>query len=297
MFAAWLHDRTRRATRLAKIIAISFPLMFKMIVKSYEQKPTPPDPRHRAGAEAEQQLAHYLHRRFAHDPETHVLHGLRLMDRAQPEQNGTPGVCQIDHLLVHRWGMFIIESKAVTQEVQVRPDGSAGDEWSRVYQGKETGMASPIQQARRQSEFLRVFLQRHRKQLLGRHPLGLRTLAKVVWGTDQRGFTDAPIQLVIAVSDSGRIRRVDGWQEPQRPFRVFVTKADLVPDKISQELEQHRQGANVLSILKGESGLWSIEAQEAAQVAEFLAPTRVNRSARPPSQRPRGTPFAAGARR
>ena len=275
-----------------------------MIVKPYKQPPPAATPRLRAGAEAERQMAHYLNRRFNQEPEVHVLHDLRLVDDAQLEQTGASGVCQIDHLLVHRWGMFIIESKSVSQEVRVRPDGSDGDEWSRVYQGKEIGMPSPIQQARRQSEFLRVFLQRYGKQLLGQWSLGSRTLAKFVWGTDQRGFTHAPIQLVIAVSDSGKIRRVDGWQEPQRPFRVFVTKADLVPDKISQELEHHRQGANVFNILKGEYGLWSIEAQEAGQVAAFLAarhvgragatPTRVNRSARNPSQRPSRAPPTRG---
>ncbi len=77
-------------------------------------------------------MAHYLHRRFKGDPEAHVLHGLRIEDPDQPEQDGSPGVCQIDHLIVHRWGIFIVESKSVTEAVRVRPDGSGGDEWSRV---------------------------------------------------------------------------------------------------------------------------------------------------------------------
>ena len=88
-------------------------------------------------------------------------------------------------------------------------------------------MASPIRQARRQAEFLRAFLQRHRERLLGREQVGLRTLARVVRGTDQRGFANVPIQLMIAVSDNGRIRRLNGWKEPEKPFRVFVSKADL----------------------------------------------------------------------
>ena len=256
-----------------------------MIAKPYEQQTRDPEPRQRAGAEAERQMAHYLHRAFKEDPEVHVLHGLRLEDREEPEQDGSPGVCQIDHLLVHRWGMFIIESKSVAEEVRVRPDGSGGDEWSRTYRGKETGMASPIRQARRQSEFLRRFLQRHREKLVGRVPIGLRTIAKVVGGTDQRGFMHAPIQLMIAVSDKGRIRRFDGWKEPSKPFRVFVTKADLVPEKIGQELERHRKAAGLLSIRPtGEYGLWSMEAQEAAGVAEFLAARHVDRSGASPAQ-------------
>ena len=217
-------------------------------------------------------MAHYLHRGFKDDPDVYVLHGLRIEDPDQPEQDGSTGVCQIDHLIVHRWGMFIVESKSVKEEVQVRPDGSGGDEWSRVYGNKKTGIPSPIQQARRQSEFLRAFLQRHRKELVGRMPIGLRTIIKAMSGTDQRGFMRAPMQLVIAVSDGGRITRLGGWKEPRKPFRVFVAKADSVPDKIAQELKQHRAGARLLTLNPMEEyGLWNMEAGEAETVAGFLA--------------------------
>lgn len=253
-----------------------------MTVQTYTKKTLPQDPRQRAGALAERQVAHYLHRLFKDVPEVHFLHGLRIEDPHQPEQDGSPGVCQIDHLIVHRWGMFIVESKSVTEEVHVRPDRSGGDEWSRVYRGKEKGMPSPIRQAGRQSEFLRTFLQRHRKELIGRQPFGLRSISKVKHGTDQRGFLRVPMQLVIAVSDGGTIRRLDGWKEPRKPFRVFVTKADLVPDKIDQELERHRKGAKMLNIQPmGEYGLWSMEATEAETVAEFLGARHAERSGPP----------------
>ena len=272
-----------RGPILATIRTSLIHLTYRMIVKPYKQKIENHEPRQRAGAAAERQMAHYLHRRFKDDPEAVVLHGLRLEDRDQLEQDGSPGVCQVDHLIVHRWGMFIVESKSVTEEIRVRPDGSGGDEWSRVYQGKETGMPSPIRQARRQSEFLRAFLQRNREELVGRQPFGRRTIARIKLGTDQRGFMQAPIQLVIGVSDDGTIRRLDGWKEPWEPFRVFVTKADLVPDKIAQELKRHRKGASLLSIQPtGEYGLWSMEAQEAVKVAEYLAAQHVDRSDAPP---------------
>ena len=253
-----------------------------MIAKPYTQWTTHQGRRQRAGADAESQMAHYLHRGFKDDPDVYVLHGLRIEDPDQPEQDGSTGVCQIDHLIVHRWGMFIVESKSVKEEVQVRPDGSGGDEWSRVYGNKKTGIPSPIQQARRQSEFLRAFLQRHRKELVGRMPLGLRTIANVVNGTDQRGFMRAPMQFVIAVSDRGRITRLDGWTEPRKPFRVFVAKADSVPDKISLELKRHRAGARLLTLNPMEEyGLWSMEAGEAEAVAGFLAARHAERSSAP----------------
>lgn len=234
------------------------------------------DPRQAAGAAAERQMAHYLHRGFSQDPDVHVYNGLRLEDREQPEHDGSPGVCQIDHLVVHRWGMVIIESKSVTEEVVVRPDGSDGDEWSRVYRGQEKGMASPIQQAGLQSQFLRTLLQRHRKELLGRVPVGLPSIDKLKRRLS--GFSSAPIQLIIAVSDNGRIRRSDDWKEPQEPFRVFVAKADLVPDKIAQELKLHG------SKQQSDYGRWTMRAQEAKGVYEFLAARHVDRPGGRPTQ-------------
>ena len=229
------------------------------------------DPRLRAGARAERQMAHYLHRAFERVNDVHLLNGLRLEDERQPEHDGTPGVCQIDHLVVHCWGLFIVESKSVSEEVRVWPDASGGDEWTRMYRGKVTGMASPIRQAARQSDFLRVLLERHREQLVGKHPVGLRTASKLLWGTDQRGFAEMPMQLIVAISDTGTIRRMNGWTEPEKPFPVFVTKADLVPEKIDRELERHAKDSSLFALTRSDYGLWSTDPEEARRVAEFLA--------------------------
>lgn len=272
-----------RCQILGDLTAVAFDRDFKLIVKPYEQGANHKDPRQRAGADAERQMAHYMHRDFRDDEEVFVLHDLRIEDREQPEHDGSAGVCQIDHLVVHRWGLFIIESKSVIEEVRVRSDGSGGDEWTRVYRKKETGMPSPIRQAQRQADFLREFLQRHREEMLGKHSLGLRTIAKVVHGTDQRGFKNAPIQLIVAVSDRGKIKKIGGWKEPREPFRVFVAKADLVPDKISQELKAHRKYAGK------DYGVWSMEAGEPRRVAEFLAARHVGRPGTKPT-RPQRTP-------
>ncbi len=231
-------------------------------------------------------MAHYLHRSFGEDQDVIILHGLRLEDRNQPEHDDSTGACQIDHLLVHRYGFFIIESKSVTEEVRVRSDGSGGDEWTRTYDGKELGMPSPIRQAQRQSDFLRKFLQRHREDLVGRQSFGFRTIAKLFTGTDQRGFKSAPIQIMIAVSDKGKIKRKGGWKEPSEPFQTYVTKADLVTGKITHELERHRKGAKSDSRRKhGKYGKWSMEAPEVERVAEFLADQHVDRLAVSPVAR------------
>ena len=251
-----------------------------MIVKHYMEAKQSRDRRERAGAEAERQMAHYLHRKFQDSPTVCILHQLRIEDPDQPEQDGAAGVCQIDHLVVHRWGFFLVESKSVTEAVQVRSDGDGGDEWSRTYRGEQKGIPSPIRQAKRQSDFLRKLLQRHRTELLGRFPIGLRSIARMLHGGDHRSFRGSPMQLVIAVSDNGRICRLGGWKPPERPFRVLVTKADLVSERIDRELDRHRRGANPLPVRPvGEYGLWSMKAVEVLRVAEFLAGRHVERSA------------------
>ena len=250
-----------------------------MIVRRYIEPTRFRDPRERAGAAAERRMAHYLHRKFHDDPAVCVLHQLRIEDADQPEQDGSAGVCQIDHLVVHRWGFFLVESKSVTEAVQVRSDGDGGDEWSRTYRGEQLGIPSPIRQARRQSEFLRALLDRHRAKLVGGFPLGMRTIAKILGDGDQRGFRYAPMQLVIAVSDRGRIERLDSWKPPRKPFRVFVKKADLVPEEIERELDRHRTGANLLHLKPvGEYGIWNIQAEEVPLVARFLAGLHMDRS-------------------
>ncbi|MEO1407846.1 MAG: nuclease-related domain-containing protein, partial [Pseudomonadota bacterium] len=128
-----------------------------MIVKPPSTDPRPTDPRLRAGIQAERQMAYYLHRAFATSSNLYVINDLRLVDPEQPEPDprtggSSPGVAQIDHLVLHRFGAFIVESKSVTGTVTVRDDGG-GDEWTRS--GK--GMPSPLRQAERQGEFLRAF--------------------------------------------------------------------------------------------------------------------------------------------
>lgn len=275
-----------------------------MMKKQAETGPLPKDRKLRAGVEAERQMAFYLNRDFATQADLFVLNDLRLVDQMQPEHDGRPGVCQIDHLLVHRWGVIIIESKSVTDEVAVRDDGSGGDEWTRKNQSSEKGIPSPIQQARRQGELLRSFLQRHRETLLGKMPTGMRSLSKLVTGTDQRGFGNMPVQIIVAISDNGKIRRVDGWTEPTAPFRTFVSKADLVPAKVREELAKHKSAGGLLAEAKGEYGVWAMKPEEVSIVADFLSashqplPSRAANAASAPASSPqRATPSGAACKK
>ncbi|MFI4915348.1 MAG: NERD domain-containing protein [Phycisphaerales bacterium JB060] len=263
-----------------------------MILKPPSTDPIPTDPRLRAGVQAERQMAHYLHRASAASADLYVINDLRLVDPEQPEPDprtggSSPGVAQIDHLVLHRYGAFIVESKSVTGTVTVRDDGG-GDEWTRGGRG----FASPLRQAERQGEFLRAFLERHREQLVGTFGIGLKTLAKVVRGSDQRGFWAMPIQPIVAVSDQGKIERINGWTEPKRSFASFVLKADNVAGKIKDEYTKHRKavvGQFTKPGVYGEYGFWAMKPEELGAVADFLVARHTPGTA--PKQR---TPEPAG---
>lgn len=241
-----------------------------MIIKPREPSPPTNDRKRRAGDEAETQMAFYLHRAFANSPDLFVLNNLRICDPEQPEHDGRPGVCQIDHLVIHRFGAFIIESKSVGDTVRVQQDGTGGDVWVRIYKGSEEGMPSPIRQAEMQGKFLRAFLQRHRTSLLGKIHFAARPLVKLLHGTDQRGFASMPIQIVVAISDGGIFKRSGGWKEPSHPFQTFLTKADLVTEKITGEYEIHKKSSSLFNASTSDYGMWWMLKEELPVVAEFL---------------------------
>ena len=149
----------------------------------------------RSGRAAEEQMAFYLKRFFAHDPEIVVLNGIRL------EHNGD--AAQVDHLLIHSHGLSIVESKSVVGKIQIKDDG----QWLRWFGANQSrGMASPITQARLQERFFRDVLGKASK----RPDL----------------FSTIPFDLYVAISDSGIIL----W--PKSGQVEGVCKADQVPDRI-----------------------------------------------------------------
>ena len=150
-----------------------------MIIKEVDEIETN-DKFLKAGLNAEKQMAYYLQREFRDDKKVLVLNGIRL------ESDGDSA--QIDHLIIHRYGMVIVESKSVYGAVEINEHG----EWHRV--GSEIGMASPIEQAKRQATFL--------KKYLGKSKL------KPAQGIIESLFHDATyedvhVDVLVAISDTG----------------------------------------------------------------------------------------------
>lgn len=164
----------------------------------------------RAGYDAEKQLAFYLDRAFreaAHD--FRVFHGLRV------ERQGD--VAQIDHLVMHRYGFVLVESKSIVETIEINEHG----EFSRSFRGRRQGMPSPILQAGRQREILQLLLNDHKTQLRPR--VGVGPLKQ------QAEFGDRRFAVIAAISDKGRIEC-----RGARPEQIM--KAETVVQKIQEKV-------------------------------------------------------------
>lgn len=194
-----------------------------------------------AGDAAEKQMAFYLRRRYAEETDVRVFNDLRV--ERQDE------VAQIDHLVLHKHGMIIVESKSVTGEVHINPQL----EFVRVFGRKRTGMPSPIQQAGRQGALLRQLLVDHKEELRRKKLLGLV----------QGGFQHCPIQVLVAISDQGIIKR------PKNNIPE-LHKADQIVDQVEAIIERHRRAAKLNTPSDGNWGLYAFHPEELERVTAFL---------------------------
>ena len=148
-------------------------------------------------------MAFYLRRFFGSSADVDVLNYLRV------DLNGE--VAQMDHLVLHPFGLLIVESKSVSNGVKIADDG----QWMRYYNGKPSGMQSPITQAQLQGMLLKELLEKTVKQ---------------------KGFFDqVRFDALVAISDGGTIT----W--PKSGALPEVCKADQVPDRINKRVEQFRK--------------------------------------------------------
>lgn len=190
-----------------------------MIIKPYVARHET-DPRLKAGVGAEKQMAHYLDRHFAARERFLVLHDLRFEFEGE--------IAQIDHLVVHPYGVAIIESKSVSTAVRLNAVG----EWERRRNGSWAGMPDPLLQAERQARLLRRLLSSREEELLD----------KFLLGTLQGTFGFMATDVFAAISDEGRIERAHKGQAPN------AKKADAIPRAVEDIVDQHRRDNRLLSV-------------------------------------------------
>ncbi len=195
----------------------------------------------KAGAEAEEKLSFYLRRAFGKSENIHVLNDLRLID-------DSGDVAQLDHLVLHRHGFVIVESKSVSTTIQVNKNG----EWTRSWNGRQTGMQSPVQQAKLQIELLRELLDEHRAELL---PKALGLL--------QYRFGHCPFEIIVAISDHGTIKRGCKVDE--------LVKADQVIDFVQVIEKRHHKAASLLSLKPfSTDGIYTFKRNVQEAICNFL---------------------------
>ena len=192
----------------------------------------------KAGRHAEEQMAFYLRRAFADSPDLRVFNNIRL-ERSED-------AAQMDHLILHRFGIIIVESKSVTSCVEINERG----EWTRIWNGRPKGMASPVLQAHRQADFLRRELGDNAASLRGKF-LGIQTR-----------FGAMPIDVIAAISDEGVIK------QPKKAVEESVCKADQVSDRVRSIFERLKKENSLFTL--SSSGGYQLSEADVVRMSDFL---------------------------
>lgn len=125
---------------------------------------------HLAGLKAEKEMAYYLNTCFAQNRELMVFNNLQF------EHEGRSA--QVDHLVLSRWSAYFIETKSVSQKVNINPQG----QWARVYGRRYANFESPLEQSRRHEIILFDLLASRLPEFMGKM-LGIQLTFRTVIDT------------------------------------------------------------------------------------------------------------------
>lgn len=172
---------------------------------------------------AQDRMAYHLRRFFGKSDEVDVLNYLRV-------SSGTV-ITLVDHLVLHPFGLMVIERESLTDRIEVKDDG----QWIRWREDGPVEMRSPVTRAYLRALSLKAFLD------------------KIV---KQKGFFD-PVELdiLVAVPDTSKIQ----W--PGMGALPEVCNADEVHARVSQRIVQCRRNA---------SGPGVLTAPERRRLGDFL---------------------------
>jgi hypothetical protein len=152
-----------------------------------------------AGRKAEEQLAFYLRRYFKTYTNVFVINGLKIWLDGE--------TAQIDHLIIYPAGIVLVESKSVTGKILVTGDM----QWVREYGDKQTGMKSPIIQAKMQGMILCELISKFAKPAC---------------------YLTENLSALVAISDQGILKRENSGV-------VDVWKADQICEEVSRLMTEN----------------------------------------------------------
>ena len=151
---------------------------------------------------AAEQMPYYLRRYFGDSADLDVLNQLRV---------STGGVVtQVDHLLLHPYGLLVVDSSSVSGPLQVKEDGR----WICQHHGQPRLIHSPVTHAYTQALSLKAFLEKKVRQ--------------------KGFFGKVELDVLVAVPDTEAIE----W--PSKGALVEVCNADEVPRQVSQRIAEYR---------------------------------------------------------
>ena len=210
-----------------------------MIVKQLD-KLVSEDKYSKAGYEAEKQMAFYLKHQYSDSDKIFVLNNIRF--------KWLDDYTQIDHLIIHEYGMIIVESKSVSSKVKFNDR----HEWNRWWNKNWEGMPNPVAQAKRQAASLRKILNQNKEKLF-----------KKILGKTLHSFDKMPIDCVVAISD-----RCVEIIRPKKNDYPNVIKADLVTEYIDNIIAKYKKedGPLVLSFKIP----WGISNESMVRVRDFI---------------------------
>ncbi|ALO34605.1 hypothetical protein CMT41_07655 [Colwellia sp. MT41] len=198
----------------------------------------------KAGQKQELDVAFYLRRAFKDHDQVFVFNDIKL--------NHNNETAQLDHLIVHTFGFILIESKSITGEVTV----NKYEEWSRSYNGKWSGMSSPIKQVELQKDLLKKLLRDHDSTLLDRL-FGFEKL--------QKGFGGRQWEHLCAISSNAIINRDDA---PEHIAKKLV-KSEFIVDSVTTLMNLSSSKPRALSFFKAETRPW-FNADEITRLCDFI---------------------------
>ena len=214
----------------------------------------PTDKFGKAGFDAEKQMAYKLKVAFEHSDDVFVFNDIRLEDKGH--------FAQIDHLVLHPFGFFLIESKSVSSQIEV----NSHLEFVRVFNGRRRGMDSPIAQVKAQAEILGRLLNGNKEQLR----------RKVLFGLSQGQFSDERFETLVAISGRGEIIRKK-CNPPE------LMKTDAVVERIRERISRRESLSGAKAALefvlasKAKSDemekdkLFPFTAEELEKIRDFIA--------------------------
>lgn len=172
-----------------------------------------------AGQTALERVAGNLKLTFTSLPKNLESHTGRIFNGLRFEQ--AKYAIQIDHLILHQYGIILIENRGEPADISVNAIG----EWTQIYKGKLLRISSPLTQGERKLTFL--------KTLLEQHAAVLRPSLKKAEGL----FNDVSFDLLVTIADTGDLSLSPGMSLPR------VCRAQDVGKKVIELMLQHKSQA------------------------------------------------------